>query len=450
LEKTAEEPNTSNSPGNFAKPGRFAPPNHFTAMLFDDYHLDKDTLPQLREATLRRLYQGLNPSQRIAIFTTSGTVSVDFTDDRAKLTDAVNRLKWNPQPGMAPHECPNINHRQANLIANRHDLAAIGEAVSEAMYVCGIKDPHLAEKVVMSDAERVLAMGDIATRSILKAVAEVIARLSAAPGQRNLLILSPGFLISDAEHSENRLVDLAVRNRVVISSLDSKGVLSDDDDAADQDALGELADGTGGTLYRNNNNLEEGIRRLSVNPESRYVLVFSPRDLKFDGAFHEIKVKIVGREKLSATWRKGYFAPKNLSENERTEDKEIVDAIFGITSSSDLPIEMRTQFISDGEKPVAKLSVLALLNLQDMSWLSSKNENRTELRAVAVIFDRNGKSLGAMDRKIPFTWHPTETGLRPIAKYDFILDPGDYCVRLIVRDSSSRRFFSQAQIVQIP
>ena len=450
VEKSAIDGTPTGSAAEPANASRFVPATHFTAMLFDDMHLTNDTLPQLRTASLRRLSMNPDPSERIGIFTTSGVITVDFTDDRAALRDAVSRLKWNPLPGSGPRNCPDINHQQANLILNRNDQVAKGEAIDEAMHVCGIRDPKLAEKVVTSTAQQVLELGDAATQLSLKAVSEVIARLATVPGQRNLILLSPGFLISDPEHSEYRVVDLAVRNHVVISSLDSKGVLTDKDDPIDEDPLAELASGTGGGFYRNNNNLEEDMRRLSANPEYRYVLAFSPSELKYNGAFHNIRIKITDRDKLVATWRKGYFAPKDMPDGERTEKQDIGEAVFSTANTHDLPVEMRIQFIRNEDKPVAKLSVLALMDLQEVPALFVKPRNQTELRVVAVIFDHNGKYLGVMDKKIDFQWSSGEKGVRTAAKYDFILDSGDYFVRLVVRDSQTGKTFSDAGAVTIP
>jgi hypothetical protein len=45
-----------------------------------------------------------------------------------------------------------------------------------------------------------------------------------------------------------------------------------------QGVLAELADGTGGTLFRNNNNLEAGLASLLAGPQYLYLLAFSTAD----------------------------------------------------------------------------------------------------------------------------------------------------------------------------
>ncbi|MGA9977895.1 MAG: hypothetical protein WBQ08_04615 [Candidatus Sulfotelmatobacter sp.] len=67
-----------------------------------------------------------------------------------------------------------------------------------------------------------------------------------------------------------------------------------------------LAYGTGGTLFHNNNDLDEGLRRTADVPEYVYVLGFSPQRL--DGKFHKLKVRLNGPGKLTVQARQGYYA----------------------------------------------------------------------------------------------------------------------------------------------
>ena len=73
--------------------------------------------------------------------------------------------------------------------------------------------------------------------------------------------------------------------------------------------MAELADGTGGTYFHNSNSLEEGFRNLMSGPSSLYLLAFSPADMKSNGAYHALRVK-VSQNRLKVQARRGYFAPE--------------------------------------------------------------------------------------------------------------------------------------------
>jgi hypothetical protein len=69
----------------------------------------------------------------------------------------------------------------------------------------------------------------------------------------------------------------------------------------------ELADGTGGTFYHNNNDLEAGVRTLISGADYTYLLAFSAANTK-PGAHHGLKVK-VNEPGLTVQARRGYSTP---------------------------------------------------------------------------------------------------------------------------------------------
>jgi len=60
--------------------------------------------------------------------------------------------------------------------------------------------------------------------------------------------------------------------------------------------LAELADDTGGTIFRNNNDLFAGFNSLAAPPEYIYYLGFYPENLKPDGSYHGLKVTLPNRK----------------------------------------------------------------------------------------------------------------------------------------------------------
>ena len=73
--------------------------------------------------------------------------------------------------------------------------------------------------------------------------------------------------------------------------------------------LAQVAEGTGGEFFHNNNDLKAGFGRLAGSPGS-YILAFAPKDLKPDGKFHQLKVTLAEKESAySIQARRGYFAP---------------------------------------------------------------------------------------------------------------------------------------------
>ncbi len=83
---------------------------------------------------------------------------------------------------------------------------------------------------------------------------------------------------------------------------------------ADENVLAELADGTGGTFFHNNNNLQEGLSSLISGPEHSYLLAFSAAKVKPSGRYHELKVMV--REKgYKVQTRRGYYVSPQGTKN---------------------------------------------------------------------------------------------------------------------------------------
>lgn len=75
-----------------------------------------------------------------------------------------------------------------------------------------------------------------------------------------------------------------------------------------KDVMAELAEGTGGTFFHNSNDLEGGFRKLTAASEYVYLLELSLENVKHDGTYHPLKLK-VDQDGLKLQARPGYFAP---------------------------------------------------------------------------------------------------------------------------------------------
>ena len=74
------------------------------------------------------------------------------------------------------------------------------------------------------------------------------------------------------------------------------------------DVLAELAQGTGGVFFHNDNDLRAGFNALAADPP-HYILAFSPKNVKLDGKFHALKISLAEKRKGYAIQaRRGYFA----------------------------------------------------------------------------------------------------------------------------------------------
>ena len=218
-----EAPSDTGDP-TATQPGQPPPPviaERYTAYLFDDVHLQFGDLARAREAAARHLAESLQPTDRAAIYSTSGQTMLDFTDDRAKLQETLLRLQPRPRALARGTDCPDVSYYQADLIQNKHDPSALQAAVLETLN-CMSLDPTTqmatAQSMAQSAASRALAIGEDETRLALGVLRNVVRRVSAMPGQRAIVLVSPGFIFPYLEQEVTQLMDSAIRSNITISS----------------------------------------------------------------------------------------------------------------------------------------------------------------------------------------------------------------------------------------
>ena len=460
----------------------------FVIYLFDDVHTSTADLIQVRNAADRHLTETLDATTRAAIFTSSGQGSLDFTDDRVKLHEALLKLMSRPTIGGLGRECPDISYYTADLIQNKNDPTALQTAAAEVLATCDPPPPgqsaqqamQAAEIVVRATASNVLSLGDRDARLALTVLEDAIRRLKAAPGDRSLIFVSPGvFLTDDLRQEETDIMDRAIRANVRISSLNARGLYAvvpggdastpstqggqavmnakaqyqRESAIAEEGIMEELADATGGRYFHNNNDLKAGFGQVAAAPEFVYVLGFSPQNLKLDGAYHALKVKLTNSHGLDLQARRGYYAPKHLPDPAEDAKREIQEALFSRDELQDIPVELHMQFFKSSDI-AAKIAVLARVNLQSLHFRKENGRNNDNLTVLAGVFDRNGNYISGVEQILELRLlDPTLEKLLNsgvTVRTNFDVAPGSYVIRLVVRDSEGQNMAARNGVVEIP
>jgi VWFA-related protein len=334
-------------------------PQRTTVFVFDDLHLTAAEIAYSQKAAIETLDEALAGSDLSAVVTISGKINSGLTRDRTILTNAITAVR--PQLLYRPDaaECPKLSYYQADLIANKRDSAAMADAVQQVVLVCspvqdrniprnmnpssaGIagttngndSDPIIgaAQSSVESAARLILQRANRDLLATAATIGEFIKKMARLPGQRTLILISPGFPPVDpaAREAESKLINIAAQSGVTIDALNARGldttaIQSEDDTKkirnptlmaeyreremqGEEDTIWHLADGTGGKFFHNNNDLAAGFRLLMQAPETVYLLELPLEGIRPDGTWHRLSVK-TSRTGAHLQARQGYFAP---------------------------------------------------------------------------------------------------------------------------------------------
>jgi VWFA-related protein len=456
-------------------------PQRFVAVLFDDVHMSMEDTTVVRDAATR-LFGALAPSDRVGMFSASGQFQLKFTADHEQLAKSLYSVVPHPTTGGSGfHDCPEVTYYQADLIQNKNDSQALAVAAEDAVQ-CALNgdETKISQATILAQtaAMRSLNSGDQETEYAYRHIEDAIRQLSAMPGQRVMVFVSPGFIPSTLWLETSDLIDRASRAGIIINTIDARGLYTTDlmGDIADpprdsartrgfkssyrvaaqtaQDqVLEQLAYGTGGTFFHNRNDLDEGLRQAVAAPPLSYLLGFSPQNLKVDGRFHGLKVSLTSKQKYSIQARNGYYAPKTIPNPVEAAKQEIREAIFSQEELHDVPVDLQTQFFKK-DATSARLSVLTHFDLKGIHFRKMEGRNADILTIATAIFDDNGNFVTGGEKTVQMKLLDTtynrlsRSGLTLKSSYD--VKPGTYMVRLVVRDGEGSQMAARNGAVVIP
>lgn len=455
-------------------------PQRFVTLLFDDEHLEMSDAVTVRVAATK-VFDSLASTDRVAVYTTSGQVSQDFTSDRDLLKKAISQVTPRPLAPTGSQECPDISYYQADMIVNQNDPQALALAVSDTLQCAFSGDPrqaNAAATMAQSAASRALTLGDTSAEYTYRHMEDALRRLSVMPGQRKLVFISPGFILSQLFAERVDIIDRSNHAGVVIDTVDARGLYTPDvlgdianppshasgtggfqasyrlaAQSAQSGILDDLALGTGGTPFRNRNDLDVVLRQAMAAPPTSYLLGFSPQNLKLNGSFHTLKVTLAGKQKYSVQARRGFYAPRTAKDPAETAKEEIREAVFSQEEIRDLAIDLQTQFFRK-DAAEAHLSVLAHVDLKSLKFRKADGRNRDDLTLATVIFDENGNFVTGGEKILEMKLQDAtlarldRSGIT--VKSSFDVKPGTYLVRLVVREKEGEMMAARNGAVVIP
>jgi VWFA-related protein len=513
---TAQATPAGEPPAPAAAPAKAAPaqaepvlalPERYVAFYFDDLVVSFEDMVRMREAAEKFIESSLQPTERAGIFTSSGLGVLDFTADRAKLREALAHLRPRPRTVPAELDCPPLTDYEAYAIVEQHDSIMLGIATWEYIAcACGGNASECPDPQARAKDEAIRTWSDDQTQSrqSLRVLLDLVRRLGLLPGQRSVLWLSQGFLTFDLHSDLNELTDRALREHVVISALDSRGLWVDiqGGEAAEhntlpmgppprapeagiprgsgsgsavgatyapsmsaslaayretgremhQDVMAQVSHATGGVFIRNTNDYDGGFRKAGALPEFSYLLAFSPQNLKYDGKFHKLKVELVKGRGLSVQARKGYFAPGKQTTPEEGAKGQIREAVFSPTPLQDLPLEMQTQARKIGPHEV-EITVEARLDIRALPFRREGDRNINKIIFTVALFDTDGKFVSGKQQERELTLDDTTLANLQKSGIDFqariLVAPRTYTVRVVARDSQNGAMAALSRSVEV-
>jgi len=386
-------------------------PAGVTVVLYDLLNTALEDQSWARQALVHYV-DTLQSGDHFALYSLNKTLSViqDFTDD----PERIRRAARHATPGASTDRT--ADDLAAELLASAPDL---GDDIANGMQ----------QNAIMSMQD----MAQINRAVITTKAMELIAKhLEGIPGRKKLIWISSSFAAQTTdirshngkqtiEHKEfgneiNHAVHALNAANVAVYPIDPTPMKPPPDAGLLRpgiDAMNLFAGGTGGRAAYMINDIAGAIKTAVEDSEVTYSLGFYPVDIKLDGSYHSLSVR-VARSHVDLRHRKGYYAT-DLKEPTERQRKQSLNDVF------ETPLEATGIGIAALLEPYARqagvFQLTLSLNVQELHLEREKNNWVAQI-LLATYFPAAAKPNGT-EESIKLTL--TEPRLREALAYGYTL-----------------------------
>jgi len=307
-------------------------------------------------------------------------------------------------------------------------------------------------------------------------------------------IAGEGYLTdSDARYGNTRganvlekMMEELRRADCVIQAVDVGGLRAQGDQGAvrpsGEGSLFVMAHDTGGELYRNFNDLGAAMSQLLAKSSLTYVLTLQPQGLKPDGSYHPLRVALKNgpaARGAQVSYRQGYYAPRPYRQRSAGERQlAVAEAVIGGGDRGEMHVTvMAAPFAPPGRtaaartggtgaagaagtvaaagaaSAAAKAYVAVVIEADGASLLNGTAGEVLPVEVYAYAIDTAGAVQDFFSQSMRFELAKViplldRTGLKFFGHLD--LPPGDYSLRVLVRNAGNGDFGLSSEAVSVP
>ena len=411
------------------------------AMLFDFSTMGIPEQARVQEAARRFIREQLKPADLVAILTAStGPLKMvqDFTSDRDRLSEVVKQFQIGEGSELAG-------------VAGNGGDDTTGEDTGTAFNA-----DETEFNIFNTDKQ-------LAT---LESAAKMLA---AFPEKKALIYFSSGISKSGFDNQASLLaaVNAAKRSNVAFYPIDARGLVASapagDASAAaprgtstltgtqmqsqrdtfndSQETLSTLAIDTGGKLFVDDNDLALGMEKARDDIASYYIVGYYSTDVKMDGKYRRVQVKLNPAMQAKLDYRGGYFGEKEFGKFTATDkENQLQQALMLGDPVTDLSLSAEIDYFRlSRDRYFVPFSVK--IPGSEIALAKSKGNEQTEFDFIGQVRDEHTKLVSVVRDGIKIKLAEqtaAQLASRPIA-YDtgFTLPPGTYTFKFLARENET-------------
>ena len=436
----------------------------------------------------------MGPQDQVGVFSASGRVRMSFTSDRKLLRERIEDLHIGKFYLSRPYRsrCPVMTDVQAVRIVDGHRGIDFTRAFREASRCIEVRDldPGDIEQHVRAEAFHQYSGAQAAIQRMVAALRHHLQTLQHFTASKSLVLFSDGFVPARSMRWRlDQVVSRALRSRVAVNVVDIRGLYTVGFEAANNEQsrnltgepisqedfnagldpsrefsslfrdqtyqrrpLEKLTEETGGILFTDNNDLVAGLGQISNTQSYYYVLSYASPDQKANGKYHKIRVE-VDRPALELSYRRGYYAPREIlsPEDRKNEDIQLALAAPGNFDEIPLQLDYRSSPVQDDRH---RLSVFTNVRIAGVPFRQEGERRRNLLHLVLMVYDQEGQRVDGSQKTIELNL--SDSSYRTMLQRGFTtrteweVSAGVYNVKAVVRESHQTRMGTLNETVTLP
>src|SRR5467141_1754137 len=431
-----------------AAPSLDARDRRLILLFFDFSAMEPEQIERSVDAAKKFVGTKMQPADLIALVSlaTNMRVDLDFTDDKTKLLAALTAY----------------NSGQGQGFENGSSGSAEGAAETSGAFSADDTDFNTFS------ADRKL----LALQSLMQALGKL-------PQKKSLIYFSNGISQSgvDNQSALRATTAAAVKANVSIYSLDIRGlqafppggeaqsaslrgqsaysgasVLNDlSGNAASQETLATLSSDTGGKAFFDSNDFSGVFSQVQKDSSAYYVLGFTSNNPLKDGKFRRLKVQ-VNRPDLKLDFRSGYYAGRDFEHLNRADrEQQLEDELAAQLPRVDVPLYAGTAFFRQDDSHYY-LAVSLVVPGSQIPFVTEKEKDNATIDIIGEVREGGKFPVGQLRDTVKLAVDSTQQIRRKNVQYNtgFVLAPGGYHLKFVIRENQSGRMGSFETDVQIP
>jgi len=236
------------------------------------------------------------------------------------------------------------------------------------------------------------------------------------------------------------------------SAYSGQSVLNDlNNNAASQETLATLSSDTGGKSFFDSNDFSGVFSQVQKDTSAYYVLGFVSNNSAKDGRYRHLKVQ-VNRPDLKLDYRAGYYADRDFEHlNKADREQQLDDELAAQLSQVDVPLYAGAAYFRQDDSHYY-LAVSLVIPGSQIPFVTEKDKDNATIDIIGQVFEGGKFPVGRLRDTVKLTVDSTRQVRRKNIQYNtgFVLAPGSYHLKFVVRENQNGRMGAFEMDVQIP